>query len=66
LLVHEVLERSRAKELPVYLESTIEGVSMYKRVGFKRVGGFEMEIPSHDDPAGVAVYAEVCLLRKPG
>jgi len=31
--------------LPCFLESTPHGVGLYKKFGFKEIGGFEMRIP---------------------
>lgn len=60
--------------LPVYLESTMEAVPMYERLGFKAVDGFEMEIPalgmSSGEDEGKAegektTYREVCMVYYP-
>lgn len=49
--------------MSVYLESTVEAVRMYEKLGFRQVGEFEMVIPSRDG-SGTQTYEEVCMLRR--
>ena len=67
LLTSKVLEMAREEGLPVYLESTEVAVKMYEKLKFHTVGGFEMRIPTRDDPKdeGWQVYKEVCMLWRP-
>lgn len=51
--------------MAVYLESTVEAVNMYKRLGFKVVGGFDMVIPNRDEEGGSRRYQESCMLWQP-
>ena len=62
--------------LPVYLESTMEAVPLYERLGFEKVDGFKMEIPAprgsvdeeedrKEDIGGKVVYREVCMVYWP-
>ena len=50
--------------MSVYLESTLEAVKMYEKLGFRQLGEFEMVIPSRDGP-GAQIYQEVCMLWRP-
>lgn len=51
--------------MPVYLESTLEAVTMYEKLGFKQIDEFEMTIPKRDG-SGTQTYREVCMLWRPG
>ena len=72
LLTRRLLELVEDKveelPLPVYLESTMEAVPLYEKLGFEKVDGFEMEIPA---PRGSVVdeekvvYREVCMVYWP-
>lgn len=45
-LNHVVAAAGEDATLPVYLESTVEAVPMYERLGFKKEDWFEMKIPA--------------------
>lgn len=51
--------------MPVYLESTLEAVKMYEKLGFSQVDQFEMAVPERDS-SGTQTYKEVCMLWRPG
>lgn len=68
------------EKLPVYLESTVEAVPLYEKLGFQKVDGFEMEIPAErrgGEPDGneeegegegkeeKMIYKEVCMVYWP-
>ena len=50
--------------MPVYLESTLEAVKMYEKLGFQQIDSFEMTIPERDG-TGTQTYKEVCMLWRP-
>lgn len=66
------------EKLPVYLESTMEAVPLYERLGFEKVDEFEMEIsvrtsgPDENEGEGESeggeekiTYREVCMVYGP-
>ncbi|TLD34191.1 hypothetical protein PspLS_00597 [Pyricularia sp. CBS 133598] len=59
LLAESVLARAQARSVPVYLESTLEAVRIYERLGFAAVGGFEMDIPRSGANTPTEKYREV-------
>lgn len=79
LLTRRLLElvedaQEEDEKLPVYLESTMEAVPMYERLGFEAVDGFDMEIPAPGTSAGEdtgkdtgekVMYREVCMVYYP-
>lgn len=66
LLMREVMGKAAAEGLPVYLEATEEAVSMYRRLGFEEVDGFEMSIPpSLGSEKPYELYREWCMVWHP-
>ncbi|CCF41705.1 hypothetical protein CH063_11905 [Colletotrichum higginsianum] len=59
-LMRAVTEVAKTEGLPVFLESTIDAVPFYEKLGFVRVGGFRMSIPVDGPKEGF--YEEVCML----
>ncbi|TQN72414.1 hypothetical protein CSHISOI_03096 [Colletotrichum shisoi] len=56
-------EVAKTEGLPVFLESTIDAVPFYEKLGFVRVGGFRMSIPVDGPPSPKeGFYEEVCML----
>ncbi|WQF86163.1 Putative GNAT domain, acyl-CoA N-acyltransferase [Colletotrichum destructivum] len=63
LLMRAVTEVAKTEGLPVFLESTIDAVPFYEKLGFVRVGGFRMSIPVDGPPSPKeGFYEEVCML----
>ena len=63
LLTRHILEKAAADGMPVYLESTLDTVRMYERLGFKKLDGFQMRIPRRggDQEDRSEIYEEVCM-----
>ncbi|KAH8808500.1 amidase signature domain-containing protein [Xylogone sp. PMI_703] len=63
MLLNWGLERARADNVPVYLESDIPASSLYLKLGFEIYGRFSMTLPGMGEYGGEYVYEEVCMLR---
>ncbi|KAK1776266.1 hypothetical protein QBC45DRAFT_220597 [Copromyces sp. CBS 386.78] len=78
----EIVEAAQGGDakLPVYLESTMEAVSMYERLGFEKEDWFEMKIPvmrrgggsegsegegKREGEEEMMTYREVCMVYYP-
>nr|XP_036587835.1 uncharacterized protein CTRU02_01847 [Colletotrichum truncatum]KAF6798976.1 hypothetical protein CTRU02_01847 [Colletotrichum truncatum] len=59
-LMRAVTKEAKGKGLQVFLESTMDAVPFYEKLGFVKVGGFRMSIPAQVEAGGV--YEEVCML----
>ncbi|KAB5542860.1 acyl-CoA N-acyltransferase [Coniochaeta sp. 2T2.1] len=66
-LTRHILEKARADGMPIYLESTLDTVHMYERLGFRKVDAFHMKIPRPGgDPEHLSeIYEEVCMVWRP-
>lgn len=64
-LTQKVLELARGSGLPVYLESTVNAIEMYKKLGFVVVDGFQMIIPKRESEGMTEIYEEACMLWSP-
>ncbi|OIW24855.1 hypothetical protein CONLIGDRAFT_684761 [Coniochaeta ligniaria NRRL 30616] len=67
LLTRHILMKAKADRMPVYLESTLDAVHMYERLGFKRLDKMQMGIPQRGgDPDELSeLYEEVCMVWWP-
>ncbi|KAK3292699.1 uncharacterized protein B0H64DRAFT_329042 [Chaetomium fimeti] len=65
LLTRKVLGLAAADGLPVYIESTGVAVSMYQRLGFTTIDGFEMRLPRPAFTALSEIYREECMVWYP-
>jgi len=63
MLLQWGLERSNKENLPIYLESTIEVSSLYRKLGFISLDGLSMTLSGMGEEGGPYVYEEVCMLR---
>ncbi|KAB5566590.1 acyl-CoA N-acyltransferase [Coniochaeta sp. 2T2.1] len=67
LLTRHIMEKARADGMVIYLESTLDTVHMYERLGFRKVDAFQMKIPRPGgDPEDLSgIYEEVCMVWWP-
>lgn len=65
-LARKVQDAAEAAGVPVYLESTMEAVKMYEKLGFLPVDSFKMTIPGHGQEERTEFYEETCMLWNPG
>ncbi|KAF2028370.1 acyl-CoA N-acyltransferase [Setomelanomma holmii] len=65
MLVDWALEKCEAEGLPAYVESTVEAVPFYERLGFEEAGRISMDLRSvcSDETAGL--YEEVGCIYRP-
>jgi GNAT superfamily N-acetyltransferase len=65
-LTRLVQEKADSDGLPVYLESTMNAVELYRGLGFVPLDGFRMAIPKRGSTLPSELYEEVCMLWLPG
>lgn len=64
LLVQWGIEQSKASDLPIYLESTVEAAPFYKKEGF--TAGETISLPIHvDGGAEAQLYEEIVFTYHP-
>ncbi|KAK1989078.1 hypothetical protein LZ30DRAFT_354222 [Colletotrichum cereale] len=62
-LMRAATEVARAEGLTVFLESTMDAVPFYEKLGFVQIGGFQMSIPLGSLPnQEEGVYEEACMI----
>lgn len=57
------LSRAKEENIPIYLESTIDASSLYRRLGFAALDGLSMKLPGNTPDGGPLIYEEVGMLR---
>lgn len=57
------LAKAEEDNLPVYLESTIEASSLYRRLGFVSLDGLSISLPGNRPDDGPDIYEEVGMLK---
>lgn len=60
-----IQEKAKVAALPIYLESTLEAVDLYQRLGFVEVDGLQMPIPARGSTTPCDIYKEVCMVWMP-
>lgn len=57
------LSKAEKENIPVYLESTLNAVSLYRKLGFVAQDGLAMPLPKTKHNSGETHYEEICMLR---
>lgn len=65
LLVRWGLERSKQTNIPIALESTMDAVPFYEKLGFRSEGRIAMELDGVGQDGKSVLYEEMCLVFKP-
>ena len=63
LLTEWGLSRAKNENVSVYLESTLQAASLYRRLGFISLDGLAMTLPGTAPDGGPNLYEEVGMMR---
>ena len=62
-LLQECMQMADEKGLPIFLQGTPAGRPFYEKLGFERVGGFDVDLSKYQTGAGM--YKMTFLQREP-
>jgi hypothetical protein len=65
MLVEWALDLCEADGHPAYVESTVEAVPFYEKMGFNVSGTIGLDLATVTDDAGAGVYEEVGCIYRP-
>jgi hypothetical protein len=65
MMVKWALDLCETQQCPAYVESTVEAVPFYEKMGFRAVGTISLDISGKIEGEDVGVYEEVGCIYKP-
>ena len=58
-------ERADVEDLPCYVDSSITGHALYRKLGFRAVGAMEVDLDRFEGGQGLGVQRWIAMLREP-
>ena len=65
LMLRWGIEQCRKKNVPAYLEGTVEARELYRKHGFVAEERVEMDLDLVEDGSGTVKYSEECFVFRP-